>query len=492
MSNNRRPFTCYFCNELIKTETEMGHSTLCSKVLIPCPFKCGSYIQRADLAKHKAECNNNFRKSANLDVDKVPSNGTFNAYSLDRNGKTTLNHPKLQEEIVKLHKRFSSLETKVASLNQTQANASLNSATTASALGNIEDMRSTLKQHSLSIQKANYFNGFISEWKKNVDSQITALKSSLSSADTLKTESAKKWEFVQEKLIHLQNLQMDLSLLKQTLFKDSSHFRKTQMDFATNLEDIRATFNQQIASFENMWHQQTSVIQEAIRNISDVRQAIDEQKAKYAALVFELRTVSQISSEASQKIEIMERDFGKVQQELNQMKVNVEILEDLGSSDSSTYQRLVWRITEVESKLQKAKESDIVLKSPIFYTHRYGYKIRILLYINGLNKWKGRYALACIHVLKGKYDPLLAWPCIIEGQISLRDLTETSQKKDFIKFIKTKRPSGDEDEDEPQESSPTYIFIPHSVMLKANYTKNDTLFLDVNISENQTRHETSL
>ncbi|ENN78465.1 hypothetical protein YQE_05065, partial [Dendroctonus ponderosae] len=333
----------------------MGHSTLCSKVLIPCPFKCGSYIQRADLAKHKAECNNNFRKSANLDVDKVPSNGTFNAYSL-----------------VKPYSNF----------------------------------------------------------------QITALKSSLSSADILKTESAKKWEFVQEKLIHLQNLQMDLSLLKQTLFKDSSHFRKTQMDFATNLEDIRTTFNQQIASFENMWHQQTSVIQEAIRNISDVRQAIDEQKAKYAALVFELRTVSQISSEASQKIEIMERDFGKVQQELNQMK--------------------------------------------------------ILLYINGLNKWKGRYALACIHVLKGKYDPLLAWPCIIEGQISLRDLTETSQKKDFIKFIKTKRPSGDEDEDEPQESSPTYIFIPHSVMLKANYTKNDTLFLDVNISENQTRHETSL
>lgn len=29
-------------------------------------------------------------------------------------------------------------------------------------------------------------------------------------------------------------------------------------------------------------------------------------------------------------------------------------------------------------------------------------------------------------------------------------------------------------------------------MLKANYTKNDTLFLDVNISENKAQHETSL
>lgn len=113
-------------------------------------------------------------------------------------------------------------------------------------------------------------------------------------------------------------------------------------------------------------------------------------------LVFELRTGSQTSSEALQKIEIMERDFGKVQQELNQMRVNIDILEgalwdksveivafqiwfftDLGSSESTIYQRLVWRITEVESKLQKAKESAIVLKSPIFYTHRYGYKIRV-------------------------------------------------------------------------------------------------------------------
>lgn len=73
---------------------------------------------------------------------------------------------------MKLHKRFSNLEAKLASFNQTQANASLSSAPSASAIENIEDMRSTLKQHSLSIQKANYFNGYISEWKKNIDSQV--------------------------------------------------------------------------------------------------------------------------------------------------------------------------------------------------------------------------------------------------------------------------------------------------------------------------------
>lgn len=44
------------------------------------------------------------------------------------------------------------------------------------------------------------------------------------------------------------------------------------------------------------------------------------------------------------------------------------------------------------------------------------------MYLNGLKKWKDRYALLCIHVLKGEYDMLLKWPCHIEGTIILRDL----------------------------------------------------------------------
>lgn len=177
--------------------------------------------------------------------------------------------------------------------------------------------------------------------------------------------------------------------------------------------------------------------------------------------MFDFRAVSQISSETAEKVEILERDFNIVRQEVNQLKINMEILEgkhnynlnncymsmiaDLSSDDNTKCQRLIWRITDVESKLKRAKENDIVLKSPIFYTHEYGYKIRVkfcrrhqnkltgfinsqvLLYINGLKKWKDRYALACLHVLKGEYDPLLEWPCLIEGYITLRDVVEKSQ-----------------------------------------------------------------
>lgn len=37
----------------------------------------------------------------------------------------------------------------------------------------------------------------------------------------------------------------------------------------------------------------------------------------------------------------------------------------------------MWKITEFEAKMGQAKENEVVLKSPIFYTHEYGYKIRV-------------------------------------------------------------------------------------------------------------------
>lgn len=51
------------------------------------------------------------------------------------------------------------------------------------------------------------------------------------------------------------------------------------------------------------------------------------QKDKLLGLIFDLRAVSQISSEAAEKIEILERDFYVIKQDINQMKINMEILE---------------------------------------------------------------------------------------------------------------------------------------------------------------------
>lgn len=65
------------------------------------------------------------------------------------------------------------------------------------------------------------------------------------------------------------------------------------------------------------------------------------------------------------------------------------------------------------------------------------------------------------------------------------------QPRPFSKYITAKRQEGDEENEEPQESSSTFIFIPHSTLLKPNFVKEDTLFIEIKILQN-TKQETSL
>lgn len=122
--------------------------------------------------------------------------------------------------------------------------------------------------------------------------------------------------------------------------------------------------------------------------------------------------------------------------------------------------------------------------------------------MNGLKKWKDRYALISIHVLKGEFDALLKWPCQIDGTVTLRDLENIDyvsfflgflifinkiilQPKHFSKRITAKRQAGDEENEEPQESSLSYIFVPHGTMTKGLYVKNNELYLEFTMDQNK-------
>lgn len=43
------------------------------------------------------------------------------------------------------------------------------------------------------------------------------------------------------------------------------------------------------------------------------------------------------------------------------------------------------------------------------------------VHLNGIGTWRGRNILACLTVVPGEYDPLLAWPCKLKADIILRD-----------------------------------------------------------------------
>ncbi|CAH1160093.1 unnamed protein product [Phaedon cochleariae] len=490
--NNR--FTCYFCNKTIENETEMGHNAMCGSVLEPCPNKCGSYIPRMTLKKHNMECVNrttstmprvprmddNMKKSQNM------AHITHNSNSLGKNSGANNNH-RLQEEIYKLSRKVADLE----GINTHSQTKSQIEATNSSQF--LENLEKRLMHQGSDIEKLKHQSKLSFDWKNHTEVALSNIKHSVASIQNEISNTNSMMIGIQNKTLSLDKMQEQINYLRDNVLKEQTYNRQVYMNMEDNFEHLKTHLAQENAITISILNELRDASENMKKDLEIDKTTIGDHNTKFTNVIFDLRAASQIASEAIEKVEIIERDFAKIQKEINQMKLDMEILEGLSSSNeiNSVPGRLLWKITEVENKIMKAREFGSILKSPVFSTHEYGYRIRILLYFNGLKKWKDRYALMCIHVLKGEYDMLLRWPCHIEATITIRNLENSDKVKPLSKYVSAKRQTGGEEEDEPQESSSSYIFVPHSVLLKPNYVQNDTLFIDVNIHKNG-KLETSL
>lgn len=186
-----------------------------------------------------------------------------------------------------------------------------------------------------------------------------------------------------------------------------------------------------------------------------------------------------------------------------QMKDNVRYVEDMIKDDPqrrygqndiqcrcthedsdhvSVSGRFLWRIDRYKEKMTDAKENDVVLYSPLFYSKEYGYALKVELYLNGRGQWKGRHIIGCLRVVDGQWDPLLDWPCILQANITLRD--QENPANDIRKIVKAvKKAILNDDSEKLDKESVTYMFIPHSKLTRySGYTKNDVLFLDCQLT----------
>ncbi|KAJ3658430.1 hypothetical protein Zmor_010167 [Zophobas morio] len=470
MDRHKNPFTCYFCHKKIENDTEMGHTSVCGNVLIPCPNKCGSYIPRMEMPNHKKECLNRPGRSMTRLTTTTDTIETYddalNTASLDRR----FNNTSTRDVLERLQRDFQKLSTRLANYElSSSSNSSIDS------------------RNNQDLDRIKYQNQMLLEWKKAVDYKLETLQQAMTSLDKARSESEYHWLSLQQKLSLLDKFRMDLDIAMDTFLKEQNYNRQANLEFAKNLDEFKDLFDQENASVNALWNEQKDIIDDIRKDVDGLKQVMDEQKAKNVSVIFDIKTISQIASETAEKLEIQDREFAKFRQQFDQLKLDLEILENLASADArtSTPGHLVWRITDFEAKMSKSKSSNSVLKSPIFYTHDFGYKVRILAYLNGLKKWKDRYALVSIHVLKGDFDALLKWPCHIEGTVSLRDQENSENPKNFAKHIVAKRQTGDEENEEPQESSFSYIFIPHGTLTKSQYLKNNEVFLEIRIEQNR-------
>ncbi|CAG9854995.1 unnamed protein product [Phyllotreta striolata] len=480
-------FTCYFCNETIQNETEMGHTATCSRVLVPCPNNCGVFIPRIDLKRHTKNCINKVVKSSQIPTksqytDTITSK-TIHSNIQDTNdrfpGNNGASRTYLKDELTKLSRKIAEIETRLQfHQKQTQQSASQ------------YDLQ-TLKVDQLQLrsdsEKLRYQFQGIQNWKTTIDGVLAQLNRSLAMAEQSQQSTIDGLSALQGRLSIVDRLQEELGLQRDSFRREQAYNRQVEMNAWEAVEDLKKQFAQETA--KNL-----AILADLKDGVAGVKLGLEEASVKledhgirFTNVNFDLRGVSKMAGDCGEKIRGMEEELLVAKKDLDQMKLDVEILEGLASSADmrSTPGSLMWKIGEVDSCMTKAKETGIVLKSPVFYTHEYGYKIRVLLYLNGLNKWKDRYALLSLHVIKGEYDLLLKWPCHIEGTITLKDLNDVDSTKLFTKTITAKRKMGDEECEDPQESSSCYIFIPHTTLFKGKFIKNDTMFIDVKIRQIQ-------
>ncbi|XP_028512613.1 TNF receptor-associated factor 1-like [Exaiptasia diaphana] len=104
------------------------------------------------------------------------------------------------------------------------------------------------------------------------------------------------------------------------------------------------------------------------------------------------------------------------------------------TKDDQSHYSYRWKINNFSKQLKLAKQEDrdIKLYSESFYTHKYGYKLKLRLYPNGVGVGKGTHASVFMVIMRGEYDAILTWPFDWKYNFTLLDQKpEHSTRENF-------------------------------------------------------------
>ncbi|XP_017776354.1 PREDICTED: TNF receptor-associated factor 5 [Nicrophorus vespilloides] len=473
-ATNGSRFRCYFCNKEIEKETEQGHMTTCGSVLEPCPKKCGSYVPRNMKNKHAKVCQN--RRS----LGEQDLYGT--AGSRCRTSK--LDNQNIYESLRPMPAAYSNNSHLERTINDLSSKIN-------SLLTNQLDSTRIHQQTNLKVkndlEKLASQNQSMQEFRSTVQNQMDSLRKELKTFDKLKRDNEITIHNIQESIKEIQLLSQGLTSSKVALKEEQIFNRENFHEIALNLQEIKDKTIEENAVVAALWNDQKQQIERIASENDEFEKTFSELNNKISSLGFDIRAAGELSTECVEKLKQQQKEIDELRNNLAQTKLDVELAEDSVSSMqgliSTTPGRIIWKISDFLMKLESAKKQERVpLKGPVFYSGDYGYRLRLLVFLNGLRKWKGRYLLACIQVMKGDYDDLLKWPCKIEANVVLKDCEMQESGKDYYRYITAKGECPNDDLEDPNESSTQYIFIPHSTLTRSNYLKNDSIYLEIKIA----------
>ena len=149
---------------------------------------------------------------------------------------------------------------------------------------------------------------------------------------------------------------------------------------------------------------------------------------------------------------------------------------------------IIWPITEFMRKRHDSiVGKNVSFYSPFFYTGRYGYKMRLRVYLNGDGIGKGSHVSLFFVICKGKYDALLPWPFRQKVTMTILDQDNVQNVSDSFKpdpssssFQRPKNPMN--------IASGCPLFMPLAYLDTQAYLRDDTLFIKAEVDTSNLPH----
>lgn len=174
-----------------------------------------------------------------------------------------------------------------------------------------------------------YQSQILFEWKRSVDMQLNNLQEDLSQTITNKVEYERKWStLLDEKMMYVHDIKSDFKVHKDNFLKEQLYNREAQNELQSQVRNFEIFYKQENAAVAALWNDQEKEINSVKENISNLASSLDEQKLKHSTFTFDLRAISQVSAENSEKLDKQERGLKEINKSIVQLKLDVEMLEE--------------------------------------------------------------------------------------------------------------------------------------------------------------------
>uniref|UniRef100_A0A6P4F2J1 TNF receptor-associated factor 3 isoform X1 n=4 Tax=Drosophila rhopaloa TaxID=1041015 RepID=A0A6P4F2J1_DRORH len=433
--------SCLFCNEWFDAQTFTEHLIHCGQVLEECPNGCQAFIPRIRMRSHLKEC-----PRTNLQGP----NGQRMSVSMDRLDRQS-------------DQRLLVIEQDVGTIR------SVLNEEIRQRLHLITDVGNIRKQ-----------NQVVDDWTRDTDKALDDLRR------LMDAEASQRAFATEQSQLDLQYCCDIAQALKEQVESRLDEAQKMVNQLSADVTFHQNQLNDNILKLEELIFENERLNREKFFQIEEFLQQINEDiktrlgnsdyvTSKQATLDYEVKNVKNIVCETEERCDKLDRALHQTMQNLSDLETQMAMQQRIASVQNIRG-HLIWRIKDYSKKLDESKQYDTILHSAMFSNKAFSYALRLDIYLNGKGTWKGRNMIACLNVLSGEYDPLLAWPCRLQAEIIIRDQnSNAAEAEDYIKTIFVRKKSDD------FIQSNQYFHIPHKVITSRNYLRNDSMFIEVRV-----------